>query len=177
MTTAPCPPQITIHRTTSIPVLAQYHDHLARQREWQTRLADWARRQRIAPRPVLRHGDIAGFAHTPGTPVPTGWRLSNETPALLVPYIRTRAGRDLARDLGSLLPPRDIRPLLPGIACPAITLMTRRLSHFALELHEGGTALYAVWDGHVGDSAGTPPTWETVDPGDYSALCRRERAA
>lgn len=170
---------VMVHRSTDSRVLALAAEHAAEYRAWRQDLRVWADRHKITPDPVFTpEGRLVGFDNPEDRPAPDGWRFSLD--GLLIPNIRSTRGRELAREVGKLLPPPSVHDRMPDIAHSALTLPApkgeRRMVSYHLESHERGTALYAVWAGQVGASVATPPTWEPVDWDDYQLVVRREGA-
>jgi hypothetical protein len=172
---------LSVHRTEDPRPINTYMSSVAQHAAWRRRVTSWTSEQGVADRLRFRSdGVVLGVVHTQGAPVPDGWRVlpreTTEDATLIVPYLRSIKGRQLANALGSLRRPADVRGKLPGL--PESCLIDGRRATYRLELREPerGGVLYAVWDAEVPSSViKVPGMWRPVSADSYTRLVHAER--
>jgi hypothetical protein len=114
---------------------------------------------------------VIGLGHTPGWPVPTGWRdVSNRGVIHIVPRLSTKAGKAAAKRLGELQPadPRTMLANRHGVPTAFFGSSAEGVRMFSPGVRQLGDALYVTW-GAEPETPHDPAKWERVKLSDYYA--------
>ncbi|MEV0382322.1 hypothetical protein [Nonomuraea sp. NPDC050643] len=158
----------TVYRTRDESVLSAWRDAERQVADWRTRFDAGCVSLGIDLTQVIANtwsGRIKGVRHTVGDPIPDGWRYDKRE-GLLMPALRTPAGRRLAMVLDGLKRPMPADEL-PGM--PYVHLTEGGLVRVTARLMGDG-ALYAEWPCRISESHGVDLTiWEPVKLSEYYA--------